>query len=246
MDHLFDTDNDDRNHDQEGQGNGFQQQIHQLLRLVAGTLPQAIENNQIQETNVVTIPTFSGGNQDPVAWLEVVGCAFEANNIQGDRRIAVVGAYLTGMAAIRQKVEETVDQYAAKMVALFRRVTVGGNHYPEAMKAQIFVQRLRPDLALARTDPPRNMTIHNPTPFMNPVASYLQQSSNLIAQPTIPDPVGELIKKLTFLMEELVVSLKKVIPEEINNKIGIMRHSVEIVHRLRVSPVDSWDILPLN
>ncbi|CAG8852148.1 30278_t:CDS:1, partial [Racocetra persica] len=53
-----------------------------------------------------------------------------------------------------------------------------------------------------------NMTIHNPTPFMNPVASYLQQLSNLIAQPTIPDPVGEPIKKLTSLMEELVVSLK--------------------------------------
>ncbi|RIB02982.1 hypothetical protein C2G38_2049641 [Gigaspora rosea] len=52
------------------------------------------------------------------------------------------------------------------------------------------------------------MTIHNPTPFINPVASYLQQSTNLIAQPSIPDPVREPIKKLTSLMEELVVSLR--------------------------------------
>ncbi|CAG8724788.1 2565_t:CDS:2 [Gigaspora rosea] len=37
MDHLFDADNDERNRDQEGQENGFQQQIHQLLRLVADT-----------------------------------------------------------------------------------------------------------------------------------------------------------------------------------------------------------------
>ncbi|CAG8722438.1 13711_t:CDS:2, partial [Racocetra persica] len=64
------------------------------------------------------------------------------------------------------------------------------------------------------------MTIHNPTPFMNPVASYLQQSSNLIAQPTIPDPVGEPIKKLTSLMEELVVQpghIASKYPTVINN-----------------------------
>ncbi|CAG8802442.1 9275_t:CDS:2, partial [Racocetra fulgida] len=141
--------------------------------------------------------------------------AFEANNIQGDRRIAVVGAYLTGMAAMwwetrrntRPHIDsweddfhpvtrETVDQYASDIVALFRRVTVGGNQYPEAMKAQIFVQGLRPDLALAvglfmpgtlqaaierakvsELTLARNMTAHNPTPFVNPVASYLQQST---------------------------------------------------------------------
>lgn len=140
---------------------------------MAGALPQVIQNNQIRETNVVTIPTFAGGNQDPVAWLESVSRAFEANNVQGNRWIAVIGAYLTGIAAMwwetrrntrphivewednfhpdtsfvhqfrqnfctqmlvsqwstelltrRQKVGEAIDQYAAEMVALFRRVTV--------------------------------------------------------------------------------------------------------------------------
>ncbi|RIB06395.1 hypothetical protein C2G38_2217235 [Gigaspora rosea] len=121
--------------------------------------------------NSLVVAINAGGNQDLVAWLEDVNRAFEANNIQSDQRIAMVGAYLTRMPLYgekpegiiglistdkkiklltrRQKIGEAVDQYAADMVALFRRVSVGGNQYPNAMKVQIFVQGLRPDLALA-------------------------------------------------------------------------------------------------
>ncbi|CAG8745693.1 16868_t:CDS:1, partial [Racocetra fulgida] len=153
----------------ENQDNDFEQQIQQLLQLMGGIMPQVQQNNQIRKMNTVSIPSFAGANQDSVEWLEMVSCAFEANNIQGNRRIAVIGAYLTGMAAMwwetrrntrphidcwednfhsdvsfvhqfrqnfctqmlvsqwntelltrRQRIGETIDQYAANMAALFR------------------------------------------------------------------------------------------------------------------------------
>src|SRR5260364_147752 len=69
------------------------QQVQQLIQAIA-LAPQSQAQNQQRESNVVPLPTFLGGNQDPIKWLESIGCAFEANNIQGQRRLAVVGAYL--------------------------------------------------------------------------------------------------------------------------------------------------------
>ncbi|CAG8527960.1 4326_t:CDS:2 [Racocetra fulgida] len=74
MDRYLDVDNNndnDGNNSPENQDNGFQQQIQQLLQLM-----------------------------DPVKWLEMISHAFEANNIQKNCQIAVIGAYLTGMAAM--------------------------------------------------------------------------------------------------------------------------------------------------
>ncbi|CAG8751606.1 4089_t:CDS:1, partial [Cetraspora pellucida] len=51
------------------------------------------------ERNLVSIPVFAEANQDPIEWLEAIGRAFEANNIVKARRLAVVGAYLSGLAA---------------------------------------------------------------------------------------------------------------------------------------------------
>ncbi|CAG8795850.1 9498_t:CDS:2 [Gigaspora rosea] len=51
-------------------------------------------------TSSPVVATNGRANQDPVAWLEAVTYAFEANNIQGDQCIVVVDAYLTGIAAL--------------------------------------------------------------------------------------------------------------------------------------------------
>ncbi|CAG8510521.1 12968_t:CDS:2 [Dentiscutata heterogama] len=110
---------------------------------MASALPQALQNNQIREMNV--------RNQDLVAWLKSVSHAFEANNIQGNRQIAVVGTYLIEMTGKLEtpKSRETIDQYILEMVALFRWIKIVRNLYSEAMKAQIFVKSLQPDLELA-------------------------------------------------------------------------------------------------
>ncbi|RIB14895.1 hypothetical protein C2G38_2193803 [Gigaspora rosea] len=130
---------------------------------------------------------------------------------------------------IRQLVSETIDQYATDIAALFRRVIVGENQYHESMKAQIFVQELCSDLALAvglfmpRTLQEaikraqvselalsRNITIQNPLPFISPLVSYFQQPIIRMNQPILTNSIEDPVKKLTLLMEEIVVLLEHV------------------------------------
>ncbi|CAG8583028.1 10641_t:CDS:2, partial [Dentiscutata heterogama] len=161
---FLDVDNDDDHCGQEDQKNSFQQQVHQLLRLMASALSQ----------------------------LELVGHAFETNNIQDWE-----DDFHPDMSF---KVNETIDQYVSEMVALFRQVTVRDNQYPEAIKAQIFVQGLQPDMVLVvglfilktlqaaiERDKVTSLTVQ------------LLTSSSATEDP---------IKKLTSVIEELVVSIK--------------------------------------
>ncbi|CAG8530301.1 3786_t:CDS:2 [Ambispora leptoticha] len=193
---LLDSPNPPTNLDQQDVPD---QQTIRLLQVIANALAQPRRSHdELNERNVVKIPTFSGGNQDPVEWVDAVTRAFEANNIIGIRRLAVVGAHLSGLAALwwenqtygnngiryweneetpcqsfvhqfrqafctpalinqwnnellsrRQRVGESVDQYAADMLMMFNRVCRVGNQYPEITKAQMFVQGLCPDLSLA-------------------------------------------------------------------------------------------------
>ncbi|CAG8629027.1 9885_t:CDS:2, partial [Ambispora leptoticha] len=54
---------------------------------------------QHRELNLVSYPDFSGGEQDPITWLEDVEKAFEANQVQDNRKIPVVIPHLKGTAA---------------------------------------------------------------------------------------------------------------------------------------------------
>ncbi|RIB30267.1 hypothetical protein C2G38_2153187 [Gigaspora rosea] len=47
------------------------------------------------EIDLVKIPTFIGGNQDPIEWLDLINQVFEANNILGIRRLIVAGTHLS-------------------------------------------------------------------------------------------------------------------------------------------------------
>ncbi|CAG8499713.1 12010_t:CDS:2 [Cetraspora pellucida] len=213
----------------EDQKADFGQQIWQLLQVVAGILPQALQNNQVRELNVVNVPIFSGGNQDPVEWLKAGGHAFEVNNIQEPRRIAVIRAYLTRMAAMCF-VHQFCQNFCTQMLMSqwsTEQVTVRGNEYSEVIKTQIFVQELQPNLALAvglfmlgtlqaaiervkvsELSFSRSMTIPNTMLFVNPTVTYLQQPIVEAKKSSTPDQVEDSVKKLTTLIEELVVSLK--------------------------------------
>src|SRR6185437_958631 len=54
---------------------------------------------QNRELNLVSYSDFSGGEQDPVTWLEDVEKAFEANQVRDNRKIPVVIPHLKGTAA---------------------------------------------------------------------------------------------------------------------------------------------------
>ncbi|RIB11793.1 hypothetical protein C2G38_2202511 [Gigaspora rosea] len=125
--------------------------MQQLLQAMINTLNQPWEPQvKNSEQNLANIPTFTGGNQDPVEWLEAIDRAFKANKIVGAKRLFVVSAYLTGLAASwwenRRNQEPRILIWSNELAPIqgfvqqFRRVRE---------PAQMFVQGLRPDLSLA-------------------------------------------------------------------------------------------------
>ncbi|CAG8761650.1 8076_t:CDS:1, partial [Racocetra fulgida] len=53
------------------------------------------------------------------------------------------------LLARQQQIGETLEQYAINMMALFKRVAIAGNLYPEITKIRMFVKGLHPELASA-------------------------------------------------------------------------------------------------
>lgn len=47
-----------------------------------------------RELNLVAYPDFSGGDQDPMTWLDEVEKAFAANLINDDRKIPIIVPHL--------------------------------------------------------------------------------------------------------------------------------------------------------
>ncbi|CAG8732477.1 20124_t:CDS:2, partial [Rhizophagus irregularis] len=62
----------------------------------------AVNNNALQNRNhnVVQVPTFNGGNQDPITWLNEFNATATANGWNDARKLQVVPAYLKGPAAV--------------------------------------------------------------------------------------------------------------------------------------------------
>ena len=58
----------------------------------------AANNNAMQNrgNQAAQIPTFYGGNQDPIAWLNEFNLACAANGWNNARKIQIVPAYLKG------------------------------------------------------------------------------------------------------------------------------------------------------
>ena len=51
-----------------------------------------------KESRLVDFPTFSGGDQDPITWLDGFKQACIANNVEEDRMLAIAASYLKGTA----------------------------------------------------------------------------------------------------------------------------------------------------
>ncbi|CAG8556500.1 2259_t:CDS:2, partial [Gigaspora rosea] len=125
------------------------QQMQQLLQAMINTLNQPWEPQvKNSEQNLANIPTFTGGNQDPVEWLEAIDRAFKANKIVGAKRLFVVSAYLTGLAASWW--ENRRNQEPRILIWMKFRITYSPSTNRRVREpAQMFVQGLRPDLSLA-------------------------------------------------------------------------------------------------
>ncbi|GET03432.1 hypothetical protein RCL_jg22401.t1 [Rhizophagus clarus] len=124
------------------------QQDFQQLRAAIATLTQALPNtnntlarntqaiNNLphQEGRVAELPYLYGGNQDLIAWLE----DFTTQTL--------VEIWTTKLEQRCQQPGEDVNTYAAALQELYRRVETNAFAYPEAIKAQKFVNSLLPDL----------------------------------------------------------------------------------------------------
>ncbi|CAB4492491.1 unnamed protein product [Rhizophagus irregularis] len=62
----------------------------------------AVNNNALQNRthNVAQVPTFNGGNQDPITWLNEFNATAMANGWNDTRKLQVVPTYLKGPAAV--------------------------------------------------------------------------------------------------------------------------------------------------
>ena len=60
---------------------------------------QALANQPARESKIVGISNFSGGNQDPISWLEEFTRACNANGTNDARKLLVIPAYLKGPAS---------------------------------------------------------------------------------------------------------------------------------------------------
>ena len=59
----------------------------------------ALTNQPMRESKLVSISNFSEGNQDPISWLEEFTRACDANGTSDNRKLLVVPAYLKGPAS---------------------------------------------------------------------------------------------------------------------------------------------------
>jgi hypothetical protein len=182
---------------------GINQALTRNTNAITGNA-NAVENNTNALANpprqirrVADLPVFSGGEQDPIAWLNEFIHACNANDIRDADKLAIVPANLKGAASTwwmtnqalpnknpnkithwsgqnnnhdfiatfsatfqtetlieiwitqldqrRQQPGEPVDDYAASLQELYRRVEDSAFAYPEALKACKFVNGLIPD-----------------------------------------------------------------------------------------------------
>jgi len=56
------------------------------------------QTTESRETQLVQLPIFKGGEQDPLQWIQEFDAACLANHITEERRIEIVPAYLKGLA----------------------------------------------------------------------------------------------------------------------------------------------------
>ncbi|CAG8828904.1 18812_t:CDS:1, partial [Gigaspora margarita] len=69
------------------------QNMNNLILAISNNTP-----NQPRESKVINFPTFSGGDQDPLTWLDEFDEAYVANHISKVRRFDILLSHLKGPA----------------------------------------------------------------------------------------------------------------------------------------------------
>ncbi|CAB5352143.1 unnamed protein product [Rhizophagus irregularis] len=153
---------------------------------------QAIANPPRREGKVAELPSFYGGNQDPVAWLEDFTRACNANELEQRR----------------QQPGEDVNTYAAALQELYRRVETNAFTYPEAIKARKFVNSLLPDLYVTvkpHNDQTWNGAVDRAKAYelthrdQGAVSAYLNKFTPM----TTTDHTGDLLKAIQDLSKQV-------------------------------------------
>ncbi|PKK58650.1 hypothetical protein RhiirC2_795983 [Rhizophagus irregularis] len=121
-------------------------------------------NNALQThgTQAAQIPTFYGGNQDPITWLNEFNLSCAANRWNNARKLQIVLVYLKGAAAVwyqtvarnpstpgMQRPDESVDQYASSVQELYQQINDRVFAYSDNIQARKFISRLLPELYVA-------------------------------------------------------------------------------------------------
>ncbi|CAG8716103.1 7463_t:CDS:2, partial [Acaulospora morrowiae] len=142
------------------------------LNRVANNLNQLVQQLRVNlaqpqnEIHLISYPDFYGGEQDPVTWMEEVEQVFEANRVPDARKIPIIVPYLKGSAAtwwddqmaqlqnfkpvfLEQFRTVTLEGKWFSQLTQRKKVIAGGNQFPEAAKAYIFLNGLRPELSTA-------------------------------------------------------------------------------------------------
>src|SRR5581483_6961209 len=79
-------------------GQNPEEDLATVLQNLDQTMRQVKFQNGIRETYLVSLPTFGGGEQDPLAWLHSFHNACIANNMIEERRLDLLPVYLKGIA----------------------------------------------------------------------------------------------------------------------------------------------------
>ena len=155
-------------------------------------------NNVLQNRGqVVPIPTFSGGNQDPVTWLNEFNLACAANGWNVARKLQVVPAYLKGPAA-------TWYQIAAGAPINAWAVAANNNNFEHA-----FLTRFRTPAMVEMWDTELEQRQQQPGESVDEYASSIQELYQRVNDAVFAYPDNLQARKfISGLRPELFMAVK--------------------------------------
>lgn len=193
-----------------------QQDIQQLRAAIAAltaALPghgQALANNTAavvgqprREGRIADIPSFHGGNQDPVAWLEEFTRACDANGMTNARKLQVVPAYLKGPASTWWSTNQALPLNNANRIVAWvgnANNTDFTTNFPAEFRSQTLVEIWTTELDTRRQQPGEAVDVY---------AASLRDLYKRVETPAFQYP--EAIKARKFvngLLPDLYVSVK--------------------------------------
>jgi hypothetical protein len=163
----------------------------------------AVGGQPRREGRIADIPSFFGGNQDPVAWLEEFTRACNANGMTDARKLQVVPAYLKGPASTWWNTNQALANNNANRIAAWS----GNNNntdfitnFPTEFRSQTLVEIWTTELEGRCQQPGESVDVY---------ATTLSELYKRVETPAFQFP--EAVKARKFvngLLPDLYVSVK--------------------------------------